>query len=71
MSDAIRNIRDDRTRDFAEACYDGNTIEQLEDTTFSPDEFDMKDWGLTAEQWHEAVNAALADLKADQADEEE
>ena len=63
MGNAILNITDDTTRAFAEACYDTNSIEELEGSV--PDEVDMKQWGITAEQWQEAVQAACTDLKAD------
>nr|WP_289073733.1 hypothetical protein [uncultured Halomonas sp.] len=63
MTNAIRNIADDATRAFAEACYDTNDLKELDSSV--PDEVDMKQWGITAEQWSEAVAAARTDLKAD------
>lgn len=65
MFNAINQITDETTRRFAEATYDdyyGN-IEQI---PTDEDETDMKTWGITAEQWHEAVNAARADLRDDE-----
>ncbi|OEY66788.1 hypothetical protein [Marinobacter sp. X15-166B] len=60
MTDMIGKIEDDTTRAFAVACYDMNTIEEL--TNVEPDEIDMKQWGITADQWREAVEAARTDL---------
>lgn len=69
MNHHVNAIADNRTRDFAIACYNHNTIEELEAP--GPDVIDMEQWGISALQWQQAVEAALADLKADQADEEE
>lgn len=64
---AISQITDEQTRAFAEACYDTNSIDELRNAT-DPDETDMQQWGITEDQWHEAVQAALADLEEDQGD---
>lgn len=64
---AINQITDEQTRAFAEACYDTNSLPELRDAT-EPDETDMEQWGISADQWREAVAAALADLEEDQGD---
>ncbi|MGM0783916.1 MAG: hypothetical protein ACQEUM_07375 [Pseudomonadota bacterium] len=64
---AISQITDEQARAFAEACYDTNSIPELRDAS-EPDETDMEQWGITADQWREAVAAALADLDEDQGD---
>lgn len=51
---------------FAEACYDQNSIEELEAAlNQEPDETDMETWGLTADEWREQIEIALAEKKAD------
>lgn len=68
MANAIRNIADEQTRAFAAACYDTNSIEELQQHG-PADLTDMAAWGITAEQWREAIDAALADRLAADADE--
>ena len=62
MNDAIRNIADETTRAFAEACYDGNSMSELmgEPNDYS-DGIDCEQWGITLEQHREALTAALND----------
>ena len=51
---------------FAEACYDMNTIEELEDALKgAADETDMKTWGITADEWRDQIELALAEKRAD------
>ncbi|MCD6006890.1 hypothetical protein [Halomonas sp. IOP_31] len=66
MNNAIRNIADDTTRAFAEACYDQNSISDLmgEPNEYS-DGIDCKQWGITLDQHREALAAALNDLLHD------
>ena len=46
---------------FAEACYDMNTVEELETALADgPDETDMEVWCLTADEWREQIKLALA-----------
>ena len=70
MSNAIDQIQDETTRRFAEASYDDyyNNIEELPSEV---DQVDMKTWGLTEAQWHEAVNAARLDIAADREEKAE
>lgn len=52
---------------FAAACYDTNTAEELEVALRGPaDENDCKEWGITADQWREQIQLALA-AKTEQA----
>ena len=51
---------------FAAACYDMNSIAELEQALIDgPDATDMKEWNLSEEEWCEQVEAALAELKED------
>jgi len=51
---------------FAAACYDMNSIAELEQALIDgPDATDMKEWNLSEEEWREQVEAALAELKED------
>ena len=46
---------------FAAACYDSNTVAELEAALRGPaNEQDCREWGITAEEWRESVEAALA-----------
>lgn len=50
---------------FAAACYDQNTVEELmEALSNGPDEQDMRDWSLTADEWRAQVALALAEKRA-------
>ena len=51
---------------FAAACYDMNSIVELEQALKDgPDATDMQEWDLTESEWTEQVEAALAELKED------
>lgn len=51
---------------FAAACYDMNSIAELEQALIDgPDATDMKEWDLSEEEWREQVRQALAELKED------
>ena len=51
---------------FAAACYDQNSIEELElALSGSADQTDMQTWGLTEKQWREQIAMALEALRAD------
>jgi len=55
---------------FAVAGYDCNTILELETALETgPDKTDMKEWELTSEEWFEAIQAALNEKKAAEAEE--
>jgi hypothetical protein len=51
---------------FAEACYNQNTIEELEVALSSPaDETDMQEWGLSESEYFDEIKTAIAELKED------
>ncbi len=47
--------------EFKNACYDQNSIEELIEALQAKkaDKADMKEWGLTATQWRNAIKTAL------------
>jgi len=52
---------------FAEACYDMNSIAELEVALANePDETDMKEWNLASDEWREQIEIALNELKSDE-----
>ena len=54
---------------FAAACYDQNSIVDLEMAlAIGPDATDMETWGLTEDEWREQVQEALNAKRADLAD---
>lgn len=51
---------------FAAACYDQNTIEDLEVALAGePDQTDMAAWDLTADEWRDQIRLAIAALRED------
>ena len=49
---------------FAEACYNHNSIEELQESLVNgADEVDMKQWELTESEWAENVQLALSALQ--------
>lgn len=52
---------------FAEACYDQNTIAELEDALKqrAADKTDCANWGITPTQWRAAISEALDAKRAD------
>ena len=51
---------------FAEACYNQNSIRELEEAlTAAPDPVDMETWGLTADEWRDQIELALAAKRAE------
>ena len=51
---------------FAAACFDGNSIEDLENALVGDaDKTDMKAWDISAAQWREQIQLALTEMKAD------
>jgi len=56
---------------FSEACCNGNSIRELEDCLQRPaDKIDMKEWGLTANEWKEQIEMAIKYLKSVQSQKE-
>lgn len=56
-----------KTRDFAVACYDSNTLVEMArpHATIDADDTDCREWGITAVQWSQAIEAALRQRIAD------
>jgi len=49
---------------FAAACYNDNTIADLEEALAGPaDAADMAAWGLTEQEWRDQIATALAALR--------
>ena len=45
---------------FAVACYDQNTVAELKESLEQEaDKIDMSEWGITEEEWRDAISAAL------------
>lgn len=79
MSDAIRNYARangfDENKNFAAACYDNNSVEELAAITIAvknganvedvADGTDCKNWDITPEQWFAGIKAALEAKEAD------
>lgn len=54
---------------FAAACFDQNSAKELQAAlTNGPDASDMRDWGLTAEEWNAQVHQALKAKIEDEAE---
>ena len=57
---------------FATACYEDNSIDELHEAlTEEPDEYDCREWGITPEEWTDAIQTALTEKLADQFEENE
>lgn len=54
---------------FAVACYDCNTLEELQDTAYV-DKTDCKTWDLCEREWKEAIQAAIDEKLSDITDED-
>lgn len=61
------NELEGQVKAFAEACYDTNSISELEEALNleEADATDCQEWRVTPEEWRQAIQAALADRKAD------
>ena len=53
----------DSDNSFAVACYDMNNIDELQKphTPDIADDFDCDEWGISPEEWSDAIDAALHD----------
>jgi hypothetical protein len=64
----IRGIREyeqkynrEERNNFASACYNDNSVDELLDALVpdvQADETDCKEWGISAEEWRDAISAA-------------
>lgn len=53
---------------FAEACYNQNSIKDLEAALHAPaDPVDMETWGLTEDEYYAQIKLALAAKRGDAA----
>lgn len=53
---------------FAVACYNDNTINELEEVlSDSVCDTDCRAWGISMDEWRDAINAALFELREDEA----
>jgi hypothetical protein len=59
LADDARKWHRDPRRNFAVVCYEQWTLEEVGAATAAePDATDMQHWGLSAEEWYDAVHAA-------------
>lgn len=55
-----------QARDFAIACTDMNSINELESALeLGPDVHDMRDWSIGAVEWAESIKLAIHSLRHD------
>lgn len=52
-----------KAREFADACYDMNSIDELNVTKVA-DSTDCKEWNITSAEWHLAISVAQEELMA-------
>ena len=66
----IENL-DGNVKDFAIACYENNSLAELETITPTSvaDETDCKEWDLTQEEWRIAVASAYSEKLEDMKNE--
>ena len=56
-----------RTREFAEACYDMNSLYEMYQALKGPaDDGDCAEWEINKTDWRRAIQAALADRALDE-----
>ncbi len=49
---------------FAVACYNQNSKQELlAALTEAPDQGDMKTWGISEDEWRDAIGAALREME--------
>lgn len=54
----IDTIKDEQTKKFSWACYEMNSIEELNNAN-TPDHDDMDEWGINEDSWFLAIEYAL------------
>ncbi|HSH49322.1 MAG TPA: hypothetical protein VK991_12130 [Halomonas sp.] len=61
----IDQLNNERTRAFAQYCYEKSTEKKLRDAAAadSPDRAELAYWRITKGEWQEAMAAALADME--------
>ena len=56
----------DRHNNFAAACYDQNSIAELQDSLAGePDIIDCQEWKITCNEWIDAIQSAIAEKQDD------
>lgn len=59
LDDYAKQYGRSRDSNFAIACYDQNSIDELENATLeNADSGDMDAWGISAQEWVDAIRAA-------------
>ena len=57
-----------RDNTFAAACYNDNSIAELEQALIDgPDTADMAAWGLSENEWREQIEQAITEMRAEMA----
>jgi hypothetical protein len=70
ISNGEHNMTTIESNTFAEACFNQNSIEELEQALKDgPDATDMQTWGLTADEWREQIELALKARKEAETDD--
>ena len=62
------NGLDGKAKEFATACYEQNSIDELHEALLAfpeGDTADMKQWDITADEWRDAIYAAKHQLMLD------
>ena len=49
----------DHDNNFAIACYDMNSLDELVAETGEPDKQDCREWGISGDEWRAAIDAAI------------
>ncbi len=64
MNNAVNQTSNSQIRAFAEACYSGKTIEELEERLRRPPDYtDIREWNLSEDEWIAAIWMALKWMK--------
>jgi len=64
------NLLKDQTKKFATACYDMNSIAELQapHQPADADHYDCLEWKITPDQWSEAIESSLRDKQSENTD---
>ncbi len=54
-------VLSDQAKRFRQACMEMNSVEELKEAAgqHTADKWDCEHWGITAQEWHDAVHAVL------------